>query len=250
MLNRSVLNRSVLEPTVLEPTVLSRSVLSRSVFSLALPRVCTFSISMALGLLLVGGSVGGSVSSGFAQTSQYVEQDGVTYLETRRMVKKPVSEFKTINQQETVYRWKPEMHTETRQQTVYVPVVQQQWSRNVDNWWNPLAEPRVTFRQVPVTYWVPQVRKYEVPVTRYAYQAETNTVARKVRVLQMVPTEVVSRVAVNQSAPTTRSIARPSAPPVAPAAAIATRPRYGGIQRIDSSSAHHGMTSSGNSLFR
>jgi hypothetical protein len=175
----------------------------------------------------------GMIDSTSADEVRYVQQNGVTYRETRRTVREPAADVVWQDQQQTIYReqYTTEMRDTVR--TTYVPVTQYQSEPRWHGWWNPFREPELAYHSVPRTHWEARTETVRVPVTYRQYIPETQTVRVPVRSLGFVEKEKIDRVAVS---PTTPAIPTPgnstppsvipfSPAPSQPAASIAERPR-------------------------
>lgn len=223
-------------PTILiqEPTVVFRKRLS------FLPRTAMLAACSVLFVEHI------FLSATHAQTSRIVTENGITYRETRQIVQHPVSTIENFPHQETTYKLKTETKREKRMETVYVPVTHQVWERRVDNWWNLLADPAVSYHPVVVTQWQLQQREVEVPVTTQTYVPETRVVQKPTRVLRFEKRENVSRVAVSTPPVSKPSLEAQGQVWSSSAANVANRPLSVGVQKYGgttSSSVAGGTTS-------
>ena len=176
-----------------------------------------------------------------AQEVRYVERDGVTWRETRRIVQQPVTSTEWQTQERTVY--KDQYVTEMRDsyRTVYSPVTEYRMQPRLHNWWNPFGRPYVAYHMLPSTRWETRVERVQSPVTYRQVVPETELVQVPTRSLSMREREVIDRVAVNpRTTPSSVTAARPTQTRVA----IAPAPLepVGGIRRIENDPPRQGMT--------
>ncbi len=185
-----------------------------------------------------------------AEEVRYVQQNGITYRETRRTVHEPAADVVWEDQRRTVYR--EQFTTEMRDtvRTTYVPVTQYQYELRRPGWWNPFREPELAYHLVPRSHWEARTETVRVPLTYREYVPETQVVRVPVRSLRFVEQEKIDRVAVSPPAPAmpmpTNSIAPNVAPaipaPSQPAASIANRSPLGGVLRLDSDPPRYGTS--------
>lgn len=141
------------------------------------------------------------VSIPFAGTSvaddvRYVEKDGVTYRETRRTVRRPVSETRYTQRERTVYREEVETESRDLYRTVHVPVTEYRWKTRWVGRWNPFVQPVPVYHLAPTTTWEPRTEVVTMPITKRKYVPEIRTEQVPVTVRRMVDEEITSRVAV------------------------------------------------------
>lgn len=185
------------------------------------------SFTVALGLLTTGPAAADEV--------RYYEQNGVTYRETVRTVKQPVSQTEYQTQQRTVLR---EQVTSNAQ-----PLVHRQWApvrdwRYETRWvgrFNPFVQPYPVEKLVPYTRWELRESVSQVPITRRELVPETVEVRVPVTTRRVVEQQVVSSRVVVQSPSTLSSQAR-----LSNQAQLANRPTIGGIANLDESPARGG----------
>ncbi len=174
-----------------------------------------------------------------ADEVRYYKENGTTYRETRRTVRRPVTETRTEERQETVYRDRWVTQTREHCTTVWVPVTEYRVETRLHGWWNPFQAPVVAHYYVPTTRWEPRTRVVRVPVTVRQLVPETRTVRVPVTTLRFAEEQQVTRVAVNSPSPTWKS-------PRKSAATIARRPaEIGGISRMENDPPRSGMSSGG-----
>jgi hypothetical protein len=144
-----------------------------------------------------------------AQQVRFYDENGVTYRETRQLVRRPTWDTRWEDRSKTVYRERVTEETQDRVQTVYTPVTEYRWQPRIRGRFNPLVEPVIEYQLVPHTYWRSAVETRRVPVTRRELVPETTTVPQRVTTLRMVDEEVITRTAVNTppSSPVPTSVA-------------------------------------------
>jgi hypothetical protein len=146
-----------------------------------------------------------------ASEVRYFVEDGVTYRETRRRVRRPVSETQVADREVTVYRERYTTDMRELVRTEYTPVVRHHWEPRWHGWWNPFQDPYVAYHLVSSTYWQPYQRTVRTPVSKREWVPEKRVVRAPVTKLRFVEQEEVSRVAVNPPPRFARQ-ASPSAP--------------------------------------
>lgn len=151
----------------------------------------------------------------------YYEKDGVTYRETRRVVRRPITETRYEQRERTVYREEYSTETQETYRTVFVPVTEYRWEAHWRNRFNPFAQPYLEQRLVPRTHFEPRTEVVRTPVTRRQLVPEVRQEQVPVISRRMVEEEVISRVAVGGPAGT-RS-----------AGNIARGNGVGGVARLD-----------------
>jgi len=193
---------------------------------------------------------------------RFYEENGITYRETKEIVRRPVTETRLEDRQRTVYRPQPVAgQTQQCYRTVRVPVTEY---RTVNRWvgrYNPFVQPQLVQDQIPVTRWEYRTEVVNVPVaggTRMV--AETVTDKVPVQSRRFVEEEVTRRVAVSggpatsnlayRSAPSNNgtSAAIPSSDPFARSQPVvstpmATQPPIGGVAKMESDPPRQGVNS-------
>lgn len=137
------------------------------------------------------------VSAALADEVRYVEKDGVTYQETRRVIRRPIIETKLEQREQTVYRDKYSTNFQSTERRYLAPVTDYQWQPEWVNPWNPFASSYVVYRWVPVTRWVERTEQVRIPVTHRETVPQTVTVQVPVTTQRFAEDEYVSRVAVS-----------------------------------------------------
>ncbi|MFW6124646.1 MAG: hypothetical protein ACOC46_00750 [Pirellulales bacterium] len=179
-----------------------------------------------------------SAVSAAADEVRYFQQNGVTYRETRRTIRRPVYQTEMRSTTRTAYR--PEQTTQSRQvtQTRWTPVTECCWEPVWVGRWNPFVDPYLVYRPVTRTRWEASQETVERPQTVTRWVPETTTVEVPVTVRKMVPEDVVSRVAVSTGAP--RAPAGGSGGRLAPVPRPAAGVPVGGVARLESDPPRQG----------
>ncbi len=169
-------------------------------------------------------------SPALAEQVRYVEEDGVTYKETERVVRRPVTSTRWESRERTVYL--PQRHSELREtwRNYRVPVTQMQWVSRMHGRWNPFATPYFTHELVPVTRWETRSELVNVPVAKTEWVEEKRVVQVPVRTQEYVEDRYVSKVAVSASATPTGS--RVASRSYAGGVALENDPPRRGWQRV------------------
>jgi hypothetical protein len=131
-----------------------------------------------------------------ADEVRYVEKDGITYRETSRTVRRPISETRYRERERTVYREEVETESRDLYRTVHVPVTEYRWKTRWLGRWNPFVQPVPVYHLEPTTTWEPRTEVVTVPITRRTFVPENRTEKVPVTVRRMVDEEVTSRVAI------------------------------------------------------
>lgn len=169
-----------------------------------------------------------------ADEVRYYEADGVTYRETRRIVRRPVVETRWMEQPQTVFREKLDVQMCPSVRTCQAPVTEYRWEARWRGRYNPFVQPYLENRLVPRTRWELRTDVVQVPVARRSVVPETTTVRVPVRTQRMVEEEVISRVAV--SARPVDPLAEP------PSAGLAQWRPIGGISKLDNDPPRYGTS--------
>ena len=127
---------------------------------------------------------------------RYVQRDGITYREVVDTYQRPVSETTYQNHTETFYQERITTEIKETQRTYYAPVTEYQWEAYTPLSLNPFAPPRIAYRWVPKTRWVPRIETVRMPVTNREMVPQTRTVSRPVTTLRMVESQRITRVAI------------------------------------------------------
>ena len=178
-------------------------------------------------MIPIAALVGGLAAASFGAEAdvRYYQQHGVTYRETRAVVRRPVSQTRIEQREQTVYRQRYSTEMRSTTQSVVTPVVQYYWQAQWHGWWNPFQQPYLAYHAVPYTSWQTRQQTVRLPVTQRELVPEKRTVRVPVTTLRLVRKEEVSRVAVKPA---------PSAPALAPSIAGQARDApIGGIARLE-----------------
>jgi|GEM_PF-6480603 len=150
--------------------------------------------------------------------------------------RRAVVEQSVAQVQQTFYREQYTTEMQDSNQLVYDPVVHYQWTSRWHNWWNPFAEPYVTYQLEPQTVWQPRWQVVRLPVTRRELIPETRTVQVPARRLGFEPLPPDTRLA---EAPP------PAAPVKTPALVdVPSRQPFGGIARLENDPPRYGTGTS------
>jgi hypothetical protein len=160
-----------------------------------------------------------------ADEVRYFEKDGVTYRETRQVVRRPVVETKLEARDCTVYRDKLTTQLQDTPRTIPVAITEYHWVPVWHRPLNPFAAPYLTYQMVPQTRWESRSDTVKTAVTRREVVPEKITQHVPVTTQRFVEDEIISRVAVGTRPPGTTPTS--SLAGSAPAAAPATLPPSG-----------------------
>jgi hypothetical protein len=166
---------------------------------------------------------------------RYVQEGGVLYRETHRVVQRPIVETQTQETTRTVYREQATTEMRDTVRTCWTPVTEYQCEAYVANRWNPLATPYLTYRMVPRTRWECRNETVKVPVTTRSLVPETQTVRKPVTVCRMEKRALIDRVAVGRPASSSQSVV--SQPPAA-----TVYQQIGGVARLDRDPPREGIS--------
>jgi hypothetical protein len=135
-----------------------------------------------------------------ADESNYVTENGVTYLVTKRQVQRPVSDVKYEDRQQTVYVEQLQTQIVPSQRTTYAPVVQYVTEPYVANRWNPFGTPYLSYRTVPHVRWEARTEQLQTPVVQRQIVPQQQTVKVPVVTPRFATEEYTSKVAVGTAA--------------------------------------------------
>jgi hypothetical protein len=166
---------------------------------------------------------------------RYYEKDGVTYRETRQVVRRPVCETQFRPSTQTVYReeWTTELRS--TQRTWWSPVTDYRCEAYWVGRWNPLVEPYLAYRSVPRTHWEQRTEVVQVPITCRRLVPETRSVQVPVATRRMVEEEVITRVAVGGTRPGTPAV-------LSPTPTVSQSELVGGVARLDKDPPRQGVS--------
>lgn len=176
-----------------------------------------------------------------ADEVRYVEKDGVTYQETRRVIRRPIVETKMEQREETIYRDKFTTNFHPTERRYLAPVTEYQWQPEWVNPWNPFASSYVAYRWVPVTRWVERTEQVRIPVTNRETVPEKVTVQVPVTTQRFAEDEYVSRVAISAK-PQSGEPGRLNKDPFDSAAeeSVARRDTVGGVRELKNDPPRYG----------
>lgn len=166
---------------------------------------------------------------------RYYEQDGVTYRETRRTVRRPVCETQLRPSTQIVYREERTSELRDTVRTWWTPVTEYRCEARWVGRWNPLAEPYLAYRSVPRTSWEQRTEVVQVPVTNRRLVPETRTVQVPVTTRRMATEEVITRLAVGGRLPSGSTVLSPTPTPSRPE-------QIGGVARLDNDPPRRGAS--------
>ena len=166
---------------------------------------------------------------------RYYQKDGITYRETRRTVRRPISETQVRPYTQTVYREQLDCELRDTVRTWWSPVTEYRCEAHWVGRWNPLVEPYLAYRMVPSARWEQRTEVVQVPVTCRRLVPETRTVQVPVTTRRMVDEEVITRVAVGGARSGALSVLSPTPTPARPE-------QIGGVARLDKDPPRHGVS--------
>jgi hypothetical protein len=178
-----------------------------------------------------------------ADEVRYVEKDGVTYQETRRVIRRPIVETTMQPREQTVYRDKYTTDFHPTERRYMTPITEYRWEPQWVNPWNPFSSPYVAYRWMPVTRWVERTEQVRIPVTRRETIPEKVTMNVPVTTQRFAEDEYVTRVAVSakpRDAEPARLNGDPFESSAQPQESVARRESVGGIRQLKSDPPRYG----------
>ncbi|MGE0609017.1 MAG: hypothetical protein AB7O62_18125 [Pirellulales bacterium] len=182
-----------------------------------------------------------------ADEPRYVQQNGVTYLETptSATVRRLVPDTRMEEREETVYR--REIHNEVKEveRRYSVPITEYRREMRWHGTWNPFSQPYMVEHLVPVTRWETRTETVKIPTARVALVPEKRTRQVPITTYKEIEVPVVARTIV----PPSRTYSPAPTVAAAPRTNIATRNRaaagdpFVNNSTIDSSAARVGGVS-------
>lgn len=186
-----------------------------------------------------------------ADDVKYFEKDGVTYRETRQVVRRPVVETKLEARDCTVYRDKLTTEVQDVPRSYPVAITEYHWVPVVRRSWNPFSPPYVAYEMVPQTRWETRSDTVKATITRRQVVPEKVTQHVPVTTHRYVEDEIISRVAVgtrpaaaaNTAIAGTPAVTAPGMLPATPGAtatgdsSMANRTAVGGVMKLDTDPA-------------
>jgi hypothetical protein len=173
--------------------------------------------------LLVALLAGGSTAD---EVRYFDGEDGITYRETRQVVRHSLPETRMEQRESITYRPQYTSELKETQRSYMAPVTEYQWQPYMERTWNPFAAPTLTYRLVPQTHWEPRSETVRIPVTHCDVVPEKHVVQVPVTTLRIAEAENVTRVPVG-----VRATTNPAASPAGSKAARGTT--VGGISKIE-----------------
>jgi len=172
-----------------------------------------------------------------ADDVKYFEKDGVTYRETRQVVRRPVIETRLEARDSTVYRDKLTTEVQDVPRSYPVAITEYHWVPVWRRSLNPFAAPYLVYEMVPQTRWETRNDVVKATVTRRQVVPEKVTQQVPVTTQRYVEDEIISRVAVG-SRPATGTApgvlpATPDAAPTGDSSTVANRAAIGGVRKLD-----------------
>lgn len=179
-------------------------------------------------------SLAGASPAG-ADEVRYYQKGGITYRETRRIVRRPITETRVQPSARTVYREQLRCEVRDTVRTWWSPVTEYRCEAHWVGRWNPFVQPYLAYRMVPSTRWESRTEVVQTPVTYRRLVPETRTVQVPVTTRRMVTEEVTTRVALGGA---------PSGAPSAASSTVASaRPEpIGGVAQLDNDPPRHGIS--------
>lgn len=128
---------------------------------------------------------------------RYVTENGITYRETQRVERTPVSRVEWEEREQTVMR--PRFTTVYRDvpRSYYVPRVEYVYERQLYNWWNPFGPAQYTYERVPRTRWELKTETERQAFSYWDAVPDRTVVKQPVRRLGFAPQVTTQRVAVS-----------------------------------------------------
>jgi hypothetical protein len=145
-----------------------------------------------------------------AQEVKYVEENGVTYKETRHVIKRTLPETRVEQQERVVYRDRYTTDLVPSERRYMAPVTEYRWEPQWVTPWNPFAAPYVTYRWVPVTKWVEKTELVKIPQSRHEQVPEKITLNVPVTSHKSAEEVYYSRVPISVKPSTTPGPASPA----------------------------------------
>lgn len=203
--------------------------------------------------IVAAGLALGSALPAAAQQVRFYEENGVTFRETKEVVRRPVTETRLEDRPRVVYR--PQVDTQVQKcyRAVRVPITEY---RTVTRWvgrYNPFVQPYLVEERVPVVRWEDRTEEVNVPTAGTRMVAETVTEKVPVQSRRFVDEEVIRRVAVSgpgtnisglaSQAPSSDPFARQSSPPIISSTPATVAMPIGGVAKMESDPPRQGVNS-------
>ncbi len=157
-------------------------------------------------------------TSAVAQNNvRYYEKDGLTYRESRAVVKRPVVQTELQPRERVTYREQVTTSYEPRSRMVYTPVTTYQWQSRWQDVLNPFKPATMAYQLVPQTHWQAHVEQVDTPITRREMVPQREVFDVPVTTRRYVDEEIIRRSVVNPSRGTS----------------VARREAIGGVSRLE-----------------
>ena len=127
---------------------------------------------------------------------RYFEKDGVTYRETRQVVRRPVVETHMEARECTVYRDKFTTEVQETPRSIPVAITEYHWVPVWHRPWNPWGAPYLTYQMQPQTRWETRNDTVKTSVVRRQTVPEKITQQVPVTSQRFVEDQIVTTVAV------------------------------------------------------
>jgi len=147
-------------------------------------------------LLLAATLVAAIAMSSLADEVKYVEENGVTYRETKQVIPQVVTETRLEPREVTVYREKITTDLKQIDRPYQVPITEYQWVPGWQRSWNPFAPPVLTYRLMQVKRFETRTESVQIPVTNRQIVPEKLTQQVPVSTQRVLNNTYISRVAV------------------------------------------------------
>jgi len=188
-----------------------------------------------------------------ADEVRYFEKDGITYRETKQVVRQPVTETRLESRENTVYREQLTTDMRETQRNYATPVTEYQWVPYMERGWNLFNPPHLTYRLVPQTRWETRTETVRFPVTRRDYVPEKRTVQVPVTTQRLAENVIISQIAVGarpaglspSGAAPVAANPDPFAKPLSPE--VARRDQVGGVSKLESDPPRASSSTTGSS---
>jgi hypothetical protein len=186
---------------------------------------------------------GASASALRADDVRYYDNNGVTYRETRQVVRHPITETHLETRESTVYQNRLTTEMRDTPRSIPVAITEYHWTPVYRRTWNLFAPPVLTYELLPQTRWETRNDTVQTPYVHSEMVPQKVTQQVPVTTQRLVESEYVSRVAVGPSTGAAASNIAGAAPAGGgPSASVADRSAIGGIHQLDSDPPRSGAT--------
>lgn len=170
------------------------------------------------------------------------QEDGITYRETRRIVRTPVTETQMVERQQTVYREEVTRETQEVPVNTFTPVTEYRWTPRWHGVLNPFVEPYVTYELLPFSYWQTQSETQQREIVRRELVPEVQTVQTPQTTTRYVEREEITRVALTP-VPRRTAAVNLSPTPASSTPWVARQTTIGGVSQLESDPPRGGTAS-------